>query len=93
MAALLELARALQQADCVPEYTVVIVAFDLEELGSDGSQQFIQAWIMDNHCHDLMIAGIPPSPPPDWTWTGPRRGTSGEVTVCRSHHHGLHPGI
>ena len=46
VAALLELARALHQADCTPEFTIVIVAFDLEEMGSEGSQQFIQEFLL-----------------------------------------------
>ena len=46
VAALLELARALHQADCVPELTIVIVAFDLEEIGSEGSQQFVQEFLL-----------------------------------------------
>ena len=53
VAALLELARALHQADCVPELTIVIVAFDLEEIGSEGSQQFIQAGSSSSVCRLL----------------------------------------
>ena len=58
VAALLELARALHQADCVPELTIVIVAFDLEEIGSEGSQQFIQAGSPSSVCHTLSRANI-----------------------------------
>ena len=42
VAAILEVARALHDANCTNKYTVIIVAFDLEEYGSDGSLQFIQ---------------------------------------------------
>ena len=92
--ALLELARALHQADCVPEFTIVIVAFDLEESGSEGSQQFIQAGpVLTQHLsqhHHPIFAGVSPASPADPAW--PRRIPGSEVTVCRGHHHGLPPG-
>ena len=57
--ALLELARALHQADCVPEFTIVIVAFDLEESGSEGSQQFIQAGpVLTQHLSHIIIQSV-----------------------------------
>ena len=96
VAALLELARALHQADCVPELTIVIVAFDLEEIGSEGSQQFIQAGspssLSVSHivtCQSI-ITGVPAASPTDQAWPP---GDGAEVTVCGGHHHGLPPRI
>ena len=34
--------RALNDGDCINTHTIIIVAFDLEELGTHGSLQFIQ---------------------------------------------------
>ena len=94
VAALLELARALHQADCVPELTIVIVAFDLEEIGSEGSQQFIQAGSPSSMSHVVkcqsFVVGVPAAPPADQAWPP---GAGAEVTVCGGHHHGLPPGI
>ena len=37
VAAILEMVRALYHGECENKYTVIIVAFDLEEFGSQGS--------------------------------------------------------
>ena len=45
-AALLELARAISQADCKNNNTVIIVQYDLEELGGLGSLEFVQEFLL-----------------------------------------------
>ena len=43
---LLELARALAMAECSLEYTVIVVALDLEEYGTQGSLTFVQDFLL-----------------------------------------------
>ncbi len=43
---LLELARALAMAECSLEYTVIVVALDLEEYGTQGSLTFVQDFLI-----------------------------------------------
>ena len=45
VAAILEMVRALYHGECENKYTVIIVAFDLEEFGSQGS---VCAGLLDN---------------------------------------------
>jgi len=46
VAAILELARALYHGECENKYSVIIVAFDLEEFGSQGSLVFVQDFLI-----------------------------------------------
>ena len=46
VAAILELARALYHGKCNPKYSVILVAFDLEEFGSQGSLVFVQDFLI-----------------------------------------------
>ena len=59
VAAILELARALHDGNCTNKYTIILVAFDLEELGSDGSLQFIQDFLIPRVLSPL--SGVPKS--------------------------------
>ena len=45
-AALLELARALSQADCTNNNTVILAHYDLEEMGGLGSLEFVQEFLL-----------------------------------------------
>ena len=40
------LARALSHGKCVPVYSVILVAFDLEETASQGSLVWVQDWLL-----------------------------------------------
>ena len=46
VAAMLELARALYHGKCSNTYSVILVAFDLEEIGSQGSLVFVQDFLI-----------------------------------------------
>ncbi|CAG7784783.1 unnamed protein product [Allacma fusca] len=46
VAAMLETARAIAHSACKPKYTIIFVAFDLEEVGSQGSLIFIKEYLM-----------------------------------------------
>jgi len=46
VAAMLELARALNHGKCRPKFTIVMVAFDLEESASQGSLVFVQDFLL-----------------------------------------------
>jgi len=46
MAAMLELARALNHGKCSAKYSIILVAFDLEEFGSQGSLVFVQDFLI-----------------------------------------------
>ena len=46
VAAMMELARALSHGECSPTYSVILVAFDLEEYGSQGSLVFVQEFLI-----------------------------------------------
>ena len=46
VAAMLELARVLYHGDCQNEFTIILVAFDLEEFGSQGSLVFVQDFLI-----------------------------------------------
>jgi Zn-dependent M28 family amino/carboxypeptidase len=41
VATLLELARLIVESKCRPKNSIVFVAFDLEEMGAQGSQEFV----------------------------------------------------
>ena len=43
---MMELARALSHGECSPTYSVILVAFDLEEYGSQGSLVFVQEFLI-----------------------------------------------
>ena len=45
-AALLELARALSQANCTNNNTVILAHYDLEEMGGLGSLEFVQEFLL-----------------------------------------------
>ena len=36
----------MSHGKCVPEYSVILVAFDLEEAASQGSLVFVQDWLL-----------------------------------------------
>ena len=46
MSALLELARVLNHGKCVAKFTIILVAFDLEESASQGSLVFVQDFLL-----------------------------------------------
>ena len=46
VAAVLEVARALHDANCTNEFTIILVAFDLEENGGEGSREFVQDFLI-----------------------------------------------
>lgn len=46
VAAMLELARALHHGKCSNKFSVILVAFDLEEFGSQGSLVFVQDFLI-----------------------------------------------
>ena len=46
VAAMMELARALNHGKCRPKFTVIMVAFDLEESASQGSLVFVQDFLI-----------------------------------------------
>ncbi|ODN05151.1 Aminopeptidase YwaD [Orchesella cincta] len=47
VAAMLEAARAIAHSNCRPKYSIIFVAFDLEEVGSQGSLVFIKDYLME----------------------------------------------
>ena len=51
VAALIELARAFAQAECEQEYTLILVALDLEEYGTQGALAFVQDILIDRIMH------------------------------------------
>ena len=46
VAAVLETARALAEAGCSLRYSVIFVAFDKEEVGSQGSHEFVRSFLV-----------------------------------------------
>ena len=48
VAAMMELARAraLSHGECSPKHSIILVAFDLEEYGSQGSLIFVQDFLI-----------------------------------------------
>ena len=44
--AVLESARALAEAGCSLRYSVIFVAFDKEEVGSQGSHEFVRSFLV-----------------------------------------------
>ena len=46
LAAMLEVARALVESECRLMYTVIFVAFDKEEVGSQGSHEFVRSFLV-----------------------------------------------
>ena len=46
LAAMLEIARALTQSRCSLRSTVIFVAFDKEEVGSQGSHEFVRSFLV-----------------------------------------------
>jgi len=46
IAAMLEAARLIAHSLCKPKYTILFVAFDLEEVGSQGSLVFIKDYLV-----------------------------------------------
>ena len=46
LSAMLELARALNHGKCSAKYSIILVAFDLEEVGSQGSLVFVQDFLI-----------------------------------------------
>ena len=46
VAAMMELARALSHGECSAKYSIMLVAFDLEEVGSQGSLVFVQDFLI-----------------------------------------------
>ncbi len=58
MAALLEIARALSMAKCRPKYTVMLVAFDFEEYGSQGSLAFVRDFLVPRVLEPMGYPGV-----------------------------------
>ena len=48
LVALMEIARAFSSAKCQPKFTLIIVAFDLEEYGVQGGTAFVQEYLMEH---------------------------------------------
>ena len=46
VAAMIEVARALAESGCKLRYSVIFVAFDKEEVGSQGSHEFIRSYLV-----------------------------------------------
>ena len=46
LAAMIEIARALVQSSCRLKSTVIFVAFDKEEVGSQGSHEFVRSFLI-----------------------------------------------
>ena len=46
LAAMLEVARALVESGCRLKYSVIFVAFDKEEVGSQGSHEFVRGYLV-----------------------------------------------
>ncbi len=46
VATLLELARLIVESKCRPKNSIVFVAFDLEEMGAQGSQEFVNRFFL-----------------------------------------------
>lgn len=46
VAAVLETARAMSQSDCILQFSVIFVAFDLEEVGAQGSHEFVRSYLI-----------------------------------------------
>ena len=46
MAAMIEMARALKHGDCKNEQTVIFVALDMEETGTQGATAFVQEFLI-----------------------------------------------
>ncbi len=57
-AAVLEVARALSMAHCVPRYTVVLALFDLEEYGTQGSMAFVQDFLVPAVLQKMGFPGV-----------------------------------
>ena len=43
---MLETARALTQSGCQLQYSVIFVAFDQEEVGAQGSHEFVRSFLI-----------------------------------------------
>jgi hypothetical protein len=43
---MIEVARALVESRCRLQYTVIFVAFDKEEVGSQGSHEFVRGFLV-----------------------------------------------
>ena len=52
VAAVLETARALAEAGCSLRYSVIFVAFDKEEVGSQGSHEFVRSFLLPRFFSD-----------------------------------------
>ena len=48
LAALLEIVRAFSWSKCEVKYTLIAVAFDLEEYGVQGGTAFVQEFLMEH---------------------------------------------
>ena len=46
LAAMIEVARALVESQCRLQFTVYFVAFDKEEVGSQGSHEFVRSFLV-----------------------------------------------
>ena len=46
LAAMLEVARALVESGCRLKYSVIFVAFDQEEVGAQGSHEFVRSFLI-----------------------------------------------
>ena len=57
-AAVLELARALATARCRPKYSIILVLFDLEEYGTQGSMAFVQDFLVPSVVRKMGFPGV-----------------------------------
>ena len=57
-AAVLELARALATARCRPKFSIVLVLFDLEEYGTQGSMAFVQDFLVPSVLRKMGFPGV-----------------------------------
>jgi Zn-dependent M28 family amino/carboxypeptidase len=46
MAAMIEMARALKHGDCRNAHTLIFVALDMEETGTQGATAFVQEFLI-----------------------------------------------
>ena len=46
MAAMIEMARALKHGDCRNTHTLIFVALDMEETGTQGATAFVQEFLI-----------------------------------------------
>jgi Zn-dependent M28 family amino/carboxypeptidase len=58
VAALLEIARALSEAQCKPEFTIILAAVDLEEVGTQGAIPFVHDFLIERILKPFNFPGV-----------------------------------